>query len=173
MGSFIDARDGRVYKTVVIAGKTWMAQNLNYSSAADTTWCYNDSVGNCATFGRLYEYTTALAACPTSWHLPDTTEWNAMTAIVGDTSIAGTKLKAKNALWNTNTGTDAIGFAALPGGFYNGTQFSAKNTLGEWWTSTSTKTFYAYRRVIAGYSSSLNYFDCFQSIALSVRCVKD
>ncbi|MDR2592845.1 MAG: hypothetical protein LBC59_08580, partial [Chitinispirillales bacterium] len=50
-GTFTDKRDGARYATVEIAGKTWMAVNLNYK--ADSSWCYNNRISNCNKYGRL------------------------------------------------------------------------------------------------------------------------
>lgn len=71
MGSFIDSRDGQVYKTVVIGEQTWMAQNLNYGDSiktpmlTDATWCGGGengkkNEGDCAVYGRLYTWVAAV-----------------------------------------------------------------------------------------------------------------
>lgn len=119
----VDSRDNRTYKTVIIGNQTWMAENLNYKKSGYSSYCYNDDVSNCSKYGRLY---TALSSanidsiCPNGWHLPDTTEWRILFDAVGGQSTAAKALKSLN--WNSGNGTDAYGFAALPGGYryYNG-----------------------------------------------------
>ncbi|MDR3002041.1 MAG: hypothetical protein LBU89_12365 [Fibromonadaceae bacterium] len=71
--NFTDERDNKKYKAVVIGNQTWMAENLNYSGAPDTTLglCYAeglespvsaDSIAkNCARYGRLYDWATVMA----------------------------------------------------------------------------------------------------------------
>ena len=51
-GTLQDPRDGKSYKTVVIGGKTWMAENLNFSKSTDgsvsldSTFCLNNILAN-------------------------------------------------------------------------------------------------------------------------------
>ena len=70
---FEDSRDGKVYGIIQVGGQAWMAENLNY--AAEGSVCYENKAENCAKYGRLYNWETALTACPVGTHLPDDDEW--------------------------------------------------------------------------------------------------
>jgi uncharacterized protein (TIGR02145 family) len=127
--TFTDARDGKTYRTVKMPdGEIWMAENLNYK--ADSSWCYQNADSNCVKYGRLYDWNTAMTACPAGWHLPTAEEWDSLGLAAGykpqdytdaDTRTiygAGKKLKATSG-WDKNwyNGTDDYGFSALPGGY--------------------------------------------------------
>ncbi|MEN9353752.1 MAG: hypothetical protein RL318_1077, partial [Fibrobacterota bacterium] len=153
-GKLIDVRDGNVYRTVVINGKTWMAQNLNYratTGSKDTVGkCYLDWTDSCAKYGRLYEYDTALKVCPAEWHLPDTVEW-ASVRNGQDISTAGRWLKSSIG-WNpanfselgtfSANGIDSIGFRGLPSGMrteaadHKSLVSKGSGTDAIWWNST-------------------------------------
>ncbi|GBU24314.1 hypothetical protein R83H12_00942 [Fibrobacteria bacterium R8-3-H12] len=107
--------EGETYETAVIGTQTWMARNLNYN--ADGSKCYNNLESNCATYGRLYDWATAMnlpsncnssvctsqvsakhrGICPSGWHIPSDDEWTTLTNFVG--TNAGTKLMARSG-WN-------------------------------------------------------------------------
>jgi len=122
-----------------------MNRNLNYN--VDGSRCYADDQANCDTYGRLYDWATAMALptscnanscaslvsakhrgiCPMGWHIPTDTEWRALISSAGGSSVAGSKLKATSGWRNcgpSDSGNDFLcedtyGFSALPGGAYN------------------------------------------------------
>ena len=71
--TFVDPRDGRVYRTVLVDDQLWFGQNLNYE--VPNSWCYNDYAPNCDKYGRLYTPASASKACPDGWHLPNQEEF--------------------------------------------------------------------------------------------------
>jgi uncharacterized protein (TIGR02145 family) len=74
-GTLTDIRDGKTYATIVIQGRTWMAQNLNYGTRVNGTlatddqandavkekYCYSDLESNCDRYGALYQWAEAMA----------------------------------------------------------------------------------------------------------------
>jgi len=176
---FTDDRDNTTYKSVEIGGKIWMAENLNYDVPNNTTdVCYLGSADNCAKYGRLYNWSTAMAGsassdavpsgvqgvCPPNWHLPSDEEWDALITTVGENP--GRKLKSATD-WGSLNGTDDYGFSALPGG--NGKSDGSFSSGSGWWSTTEYLS-YAYYRGIGsvadrGYDNKSNRY--------SVRCIKD
>jgi uncharacterized protein (TIGR02145 family)/uncharacterized repeat protein (TIGR02543 family) len=184
---------GETYQTVVIGTQTWMARNLNY--AADSSRCYNDEPANCATYGRLYDWATAMALpncgstscswqigakhrgiCPSGWHIPSNDEWSTLVNYVG--SSAGAKLKATSG-WTSSiddgdAGTDSYGFAALPGGDGgSGGYFYNVGGSGYWWSATESLADRAYNRYMHYYSEGVNYSYNYKYFLFSVRCLQD
>jgi uncharacterized protein (TIGR02145 family) len=144
-GSFIDNRDGEIYKTVKIGTQIWMTENLRTTKFNDGTpiplvsdpiawsnlttpaycWYNNDESKYKAIYGPLYNWYIVNMGnlCPIGWHLPSDTEWTLLTTFLGGEYVAGGKLKSMTG-WNspnfdgTNTGaTNETGFTALPGGY--------------------------------------------------------
>jgi len=135
---FVTDEDGQEYKTVKIGTQTWMAENLNYD--VEGSICYDDYYYNCYTYGRLYNWITAMALpskcnsqscadliaagvkdiCPIGWHIPSDEDWNKLISAVGGSS-AGIHLKTisewkREGAYNGN-GKDTYGFSAMPGGY--------------------------------------------------------
>lgn len=63
---------------ILIGNQCWMAENLNHE--VGNSWCYNDNPVNCDVYGRLYDWQTAMTACPQGWRLPNDEDWNALTS---------------------------------------------------------------------------------------------
>jgi uncharacterized protein (TIGR02145 family) len=184
----------KTYKTVIIDDKEWMAENLN--TAVNGSKCgsgfdpengsqvlTNENTVNCDRYGRLYDWTTVMqgsassdanpsgvrGVCPEGWHLPSASEWGAMESYVGGGENAGTKLMARSGWGTGNNGTNAYGFAALPGGYGAGYSFFYEGFRGAWWTSTSP-----YYRMIGsgeGISTLSDEYNGNEGF-YSVRCVK-
>jgi uncharacterized protein (TIGR02145 family) len=169
---FCDERDGIKYVYVQIGTQTWMAENLNYN--ANGSKCYLNDETRCTTYGRLYDWLAATAVCPSGWHLPSDEEWTTLVNYAGVT--AGTKLKAQSR-WDSDgtDGTDAFGFAALPGGYMSSAGFSNDISFsGYWWTATVGNIPYAYRRgMFYDENAVSSNYNTLQDFLYSVRCVKD
>ena len=165
---FTDARDGKTYRTVKIGSQIWMAENLNYDYNQNTaqSYCYNNSVANCTTYGRLYTWSAAMdsaavfsgngkgcgdgktcsaikpvrGVCPEGWHLPDATEWNALEKFVA------------NSLYNGKT--DSVGYA-----------LKSKSGWTEYDGKTGGSDYFGFGALPAGGRTSSGDFSGFQLCA--------
>jgi len=205
-GTFIDSRDGgKTYKWVKIGEQYWMAENLNYNASGSR--CYgdntgDDSQGNCAIYGRLYDWATAMGistiynsssynpsasikyrgVCPEGWHIPSDAEWDKLMTSVGGSSAAGKHLKAKEG-WHScgpsGSGKsysceDTHGFSALPGGYGNSDgSFNHVGDFGYWWSASEYISYYAYSRDMDYYSEDALYNRNSKLYLFSVRCLQD
>ena len=166
---------GRTYKTVEIGSQTWMAENLNYTTATGS-YCYN---GNCDIYGSLYNWETAKTVCPAGWRLPSNAEWTVLINFAGGVGRkTATKLKATNGWNETNgndpsgNGTDDFGFSALPGGYrhFSNGSFEMAGEDGYWWSATGFDRDDAYATAISAPIGSFNYD---KNYGYSVRCIKN
>jgi uncharacterized protein (TIGR02145 family) len=156
---------GQTYKTVKIGEQVWMAENLNYE--AEGSKCYDNSESNCKKYGRLYNWNTAMKACPLGWHLPSKAEWEAL----GDNAK---NLKSKSG-WNSNgNGQDTYGFAALPGGNGNSSgNFYNVGNYGYWWSSREYGSSFAYYSSMRYYYEDALWDYNLKTYLCSVRCAQD
>ena len=102
-GSFVDERDGKVYRMVIIGTHVWMSQNLNFGTMIGgdrtmrddkviTKYCYNDKEANCDVYGGLYQWGEAMlysklpgtkGICPEGWHIPSDSDWKKLEEFLG------------------------------------------------------------------------------------------
>jgi uncharacterized protein (TIGR02145 family) len=193
---------GKTYSTVKIGTQTWMAENLNYNASGSR--CYGDntggdSQGNCTTYGRLYNWATAMGissgynsisynpssstkyrgVCPSGWHIPNGDEWNALTTYIENnkscTDCDAKHLKAQSGWYNDGNGEDSYDFSALPGGGgVSGGLFIYAGTNGYWWSATEYDGGYAYSRGMHYYYDEGDYWDDdYKNSLYSVRCLQD
>ena len=172
-----DFRDGQTYRTVTIGSQTWMAENLNYETAR--SHCYNDSAEYCAKYGRLYSWWDVVdSACPPGWHLPQKTEFETLLAAVGDSSIAGMKLKSTSGWSNDKDGTDDFSFSMLPAGSRDsGGGYHYKGSGARFWGTAMSATWKS-NSLAPCMALYLGHDDVQLNLAdkgngFSVRCVKD
>jgi len=163
-GSFKDKRDKKEYKTIKIANQTWMAENLNYETG--NSWCYDNSITNCESLGRLYDWNTAKTACPKGWKLPTDNDFDILLGSVGG--------EGKPAFTSLINGGNSK-FNALFGGWRNsdGTFYSVGDH-GYWWSSSENDAHNAWslHMTSINQAANVNYYyikDC----GFSVRCLKD
>ena len=206
-GTLIDTRDSRSYKSVVIGSQTWMAENLNYADSINypgmkaRNWCYDNSLDNCAKYGRLYTWAAAMDSagtfstngkgcgagktcspkrpvrgiCPEGWHLPTKAEYETLSSNVGGKSTVGKMLKSTDGWESEGNGEDFFGFSALPAGLSlsNGS-FEDKGNVAHIWSSTETDIdVHAYHLVLRFNRSDATLSNAWKSAGFSVRCLKD
>ena len=205
-GTLTDARDGKTYKTVVIGTQTWMAENLNYSDSTNypsmkgRSWCYNNSLNNCAKYGRLYTWAAAMDSvgtfstngkgcgydktctptypvrgiCPDGWRLPQKAEWEMLFTAVGGKSTAGKMLKSTSGWSSNGNGEDSFGFSALPAGYYGNGYFNYDGHNAYFWSSMESLSYGAYYMgLYDDYDyADQNYYSS-KDYGFSVRCLRD
>jgi uncharacterized protein (TIGR02145 family) len=205
-GTFTDARDGMVYPWVRIGTQNWMAKNLAYLPAVSAPATYSltqpyyyvsgyqgskisDAKGtaNYGTYGALYNWTAALKACPTGWHLPTDQEWKILEMNQGmsqldadatgwrESGTVGGKLKETGTThWsNPNTGaTNSTGFTAFPGGGCGSGSFILPGTDALFWSASMSEASSARRRNLYYDIEGVSRDDINRDFGMSVRCLQ-
>lgn len=140
-GEMTDSRDGQTYRTLYIAGHTWMAENLNFADSSKlpilegNNRCYDDDPGECAAFGRLYSREAALndsrctcyngscpsmsgnvqGVCPDGWHIPSKSEAEQLANSVGNQASS---LNSSNGWDADHRGNNSTGMSFVGAGVY-------------------------------------------------------
>ncbi len=152
---------------------------------------YNNDECKAKTRGALYNWYAVNSGrlCPDGWRVPTDKEWKDLEGSAdtrfgqgdpdwdnqgGRGQDAGLRLKASSGWSSGGSGTDNIGFSALPGGerCSKGRYFLAGRS-GFWWSSSGySESFAWYRNIIYGLD------DMYRNIhpkwmGFSVRCLRD
>ena len=178
-GEYLDVRDTQVYRTVQIGEQVWMAQNLNYKND-NQSFCFDSDTLYCKEKGRLYTWENALKVCPEGWHLPDSSEYNALIDFVEKNNNG---LPTKKSL--TSGTFNIFGFSIILGsGYVVRGEYSNEgggNGNSYFWTASETdgldssrppETF-ARARGIRTSSNALVKLSWEKIHALAVRCIQN
>ena len=170
-----DPRDGQVYRTVVISGKTWIADNLNFKD--EGSFCYKDDEDNCAIYGRLYTWDAAQGACPAGFRLPTHADYDSLWISAGGQYDAGYYLKTDYGWAGDANGNDTLKFSAMPAGnrFEDGT-YGNVGKFAFFWTKDDqlegigegkARTWFLTSKTV-----DFSYTSKPKDFGFSVRCVK-
>jgi uncharacterized protein (TIGR02145 family) len=205
-GTFIDLRDNHEYQWIKIGNQIWMAENLAFlpevGKIKSDSLCLPDyfvydysgnsiveakTTENYKKYGVLYNFASALIACPPGWHLPSEEEWKQLELTLG-MNVAqideiypvsrgtdqGNQMKTESGWENDGNGNNSSGFSALPGGFRfcNG-NFWFKGSMGFWWTSSNDLSETAWARSLSSSSQTIFRNNNLKQNGFSIRCVKD
>lgn len=171
---FTDERDGRIYNSVKIGQQIWMAENLNYKPDSVLTFHPIPE-----TYGRLYDWSNAMKACPEGWHLSTKAEWDSLIVAAGGPERAALNLKASDFwLYPQNNpeyiSTDSLGFRILPASEHS---FRYKNENTGFWTSSELRPGWVWMVWLDYYHKEVLFNTTIYGDNLhlrkSVRCVKN
>jgi uncharacterized protein (TIGR02145 family) len=146
--------DIKLYSTVKIGSQLWMTENLNYKIGK--SWCFENDDYNCNIYGRLYDWNTAIKACPSGWHLPTRREWGEVSAAEFSAKLGGNLRSEYN--------------HAVPVNEY---KFLDKEHSGSWWGITEYGNNDAYSWHIVANENNFDEKVKNKSIGYSVRCVQN
>lgn len=202
--STVNDIDGNIYHVVAIGGQCWLLENLkttryrngdaittglsdnqwNTTSSGAYAYYNNDSTFN-GQYGKLYNFYAVADPrniAPTGWHVATDADWTQLVNYLGNSTVAGGKLKAAGTLQNANgiweapnTGADnSTGFTALPAGYrnYDGT-YSGIGSYAYFFTANASTANTAWFYLMNNIAPDAYRNDNNKNIGLSVRCVKD
>ena len=163
------------FDQVQIGNQIWMSKNLAIDDGGEgiSTKTVNYGQGDVVEYYYTWAAAVRVAESVQGWHLPTSSELDALVSYVGGTSVAGTKLKSTYGWANNGNGTDEFGFTALPAGYYD----TSHGMFGEYayfWSSTS-HTYdesLAYRGALS-YGKKVRVDSTYKTQAGSVRLIKD
>lgn len=190
--------DGNIYKTVKIGTQILMAENLrttrlndgsdilliinnkDWSELTTPGYCwYNNDETYKDPYGALYNGFAACDSniCPVGWHVPSFEEWEILRTFLGDSAIAGGKLKeAGTDHWlSPNKGaTNSSGLTGLGSGvrYLDGAFASVLNYTGIW-SSTETSNIDEWFMGLYYGDASFTSDHRAKTYGLTIRCIRD
>lgn len=162
---FTDPRDGKSYRTIKLAGKTWLADNLQYKCDSGI-FHVNNNPHYDEDYGFLYTWDSAQKACPEGWHIPTDEEWKGLFDAVGGSVVALLELE------------NYYGFSFPKSGckterLINGKNFASFKEVCCVWSATVDRKGNASRWSMSDKTGEFNPYFVGKTFGFSVRCVKD
>lgn len=170
-----DKRDKQTYRTIIVDGRQWMADNLNYK--IEGSFCYKDDDDQCMAYGRLYTWDAAVKACPSGFRLPSHEDFESLWTAAGADFNAGYLLKTDYG-WNGDTnGNDTLKFSAMPAGNrFDDETYGNMKKFAFFWSADDKSEGIAPGDARVWYLTSKNmgfgYMSKPKNFGFSVRCVK-
>lgn len=169
-----------------------ITDSIIWISLTSGAYCwYKNDESNKKIYGALYNWYAVNTGrlCPDGWRVPTDNEWknlegNADTRFgLGDSvwenqggrgQDVGVRLKATSGWSSGGSGTDNLGFSALPGGERcSKGRFFIAGRSGFWWSTTEySKSSAWYRNMIYG-MEDMNRNTHPKWMGFSVRCIRD
>ncbi|MDD2563115.1 MAG: FISUMP domain-containing protein [Salinivirgaceae bacterium] len=190
-------KEGNTYPTVEIGNQLWMASNLKTSyfkngdpipqiqtnkawkeTKSSAVCQYDNVLENIDKFGLLYNgyaATDKRGVCPQGWRVPTDDDWTTLLNTINKDEYSGTEsqLLVNEKEWQR--GNNLFGFSAISAGMryaHNGA-FGHKNQNTRWWTSTISKSNFAWNRYINDDKSYLGRGEYNLNYGYSIRCIKE
>ena len=189
-GIMTDPRDGTKYKTVVVNGQTWMAENLNYTdNEYGESFCFNDEDDFCELYGRLYTREAAMNSpdcpsgeycylgsgpiqgiCPDGWHIPTYDETETLINYIGKNESDWASAKGWNLNFFDDTPEDTYGLSFVPGGVHESKGFRSIDTASFMWVykPNGPQRYF----VVNAKTDEVFLHDYTSYVSIAVRCVK-
>ncbi|MCP4438442.1 MAG: hypothetical protein GY810_05815 [Aureispira sp.] len=158
-------------QSIKIGDQEWMTQNLNID-VGEACFCYNDSLKNCDTYGRLYTWEAALDACPDGWRLPTLEDWQILIDHYGGCCDKSSS-SGEEALEALVEGGSSQLNISLAGEKHVATNYWYLDNYGYYWTGTEYNYNTAYKFTFDGVSRQVRReMASTKKQQLSCRCIK-
>jgi uncharacterized protein (TIGR02145 family) len=197
--------NSRCQDEVKIGTQIWMSKNLNVDRFRNgdvipeartpeewvkaceeqrPAWCfYNYDSTLDPTYGKLYNWYAMMdprGLAPEGWHIPTSDEWETLRSFIGRKPKNGKKLQSTSGWDKDKSGTNEMGFNALPmpnntqskDGDYDSRGKNKKNKMfASWWTSTPSLKEYGNIAALLGEDFTMGR-GC-KKCGIHIRCVND
>ena len=171
-----------------------VTDQIAWQNLTTGAWCYyKNDPANELVYGKLYNWYAVMGIwdanslnnislrkqfAPTGYHVPSNAEFNTLVIYLGNTTLAGGKMKEVGTTHfapPNASASNVSGFTALPGGLRNsdGTFYYLNGGIADWWSSSEVTVSNALDHYV-GYNVGNSYSSSTSKKAgSSVRFIKD